>query len=352
MSTLVPSPTASTPSLVTGHPSPSALNRLVTLVGRVRELSLLLVLAAIVFGVWLRAPHFTSATNVRTILLSIAIIAVVAVGQTLVVLTRNVDLSVASTVGLVAYVVRDLLRDHPGFSIPLAIAIGLLIGAGLGAVNGLLVTAGGVPAIVATLGTLYVYRGIVFAIGGGDLVTGSQVPPEFRRLAQERPLGVPAPIWIAVGVALVVGYALRATRAGRGLYAVGSNPEAARLAGLHRERVVLGAFVLCGLLAGLGGIIWGARFPSIDANTARGLELQVVAAVVLGGVNIFGGSGTVFGAVLGAVLLGTISNALTILRLNQLWIQAFSGAAILGAVALDALITRRLQRALQARRRR
>jgi rhamnose transport system permease protein len=325
---------------------------LVALVGRARELSLLLVLAAIVFGVWLRAPHFISSTNLRQILLSVSIIAIVAVGQTLVVLTRNVDLSVASTVGLVAYVVRDLLRDHPGFSIALAIALGLLIGAGLGAVNGLLVTAGGVPAIVATLGTLYVYRGITFAVGGGDLVTGSEVPRAFRQLAQERPLGVPAPIWVTVVVAIVVGYALHATRPGRGLYAVGSNPDAARLTGLRRERLVFGAFVCCGLLAGLGGVIWGARFPSIDARAATGLELQVVAAVVLGGVNIFGGSGTVFGAVLGAVLLGTISNALTILRVNQLWIDAFAGAAIIVAVALDAVINRRLQRALQARRRR
>ena len=332
--------------------TPSALGRLVALVGRARELSLLLVLAAIVFAVWLKAPHFTSTDNIRTILLSISIIAVVAVGQTLVVLTRNVDLSVASTVGLVAYVVRDLLRDHPEFSIPLAIAIGLLIGTGLGAVNGLLVTVGGVPAIVATLGTLYVFRGVTFAIGGGELVTASEVPRAFRDLAQRRYLDIPAPILIAVVVALVAGYALRSTRPGRGLYAVGSNPDAARLAGLQRDRLVFGAFVVCGLLAGLGGIIWGARFPSVDARAATGLELQVIAAVVLGGVNIFGGSGTVFGAVLGAVLLGTISNALTILRVNPLWIQAFSGLAIVVAVSLDAFINRRLQRVLQARRRR
>jgi rhamnose transport system permease protein len=291
-------------------------------------------------------------TNLRQILLSVSILAIVAVGQTLVVLTRNVDLSVASSVGLVAYVVRDLLKDHPDVGIPAAIAAGLLLGALLGAVNGSLVTLGGVPAIVATLGTLYVYRGIVFAIGGGELITASEVPKSFRQIALSRPWGVPTPIIIAAAIALIFAYLLRYSRFGRELYAVGSNPEAARLAGLPTRRLVFAAYVLCGVLCGVGGVLWGARFGSIDARAATGIELQVIAAVVLGGVNIFGGSGTVLGAVLGAILLGTIQNALTILRLNQFWLQAISGAAILLAVTVDALVTRRVRRALVLRHRR
>lgn len=326
--------------------------RVIDLVGRVREAGLLIALAAVVVIVGVQAPRYLSTGNIRQILVSVSIIAVVAVGQTLVVLTRNVDLSVASTIGLVAYVVRDLFRDNPDFPIWLAVIVCILIGACLGGVNGLLVTVGGVPAIVATLGTLYVFRGMTFAIGGGELVTASEVPPDFRQIALSRPFGIPTPILVAAAAALIVGYVLRTTRSGRQLYAVGSNPEAARLAGLPVDRLVFSAFVACGALAAVGGILWAARFPSVDARAATGYELLVVAAVVLGGVNIFGGSGTVLGAILGAIFLGMIQNALTILRLNAFWLQAISGAAILIAVTLDLLITRRLQEILRARRQR
>lgn len=335
-----------------GTPRASGGARLVTLLGRFREAGLLVVLAVLFIGVSLREPRFASAGNIRQILLSIAIIAIVAIGQTLVVLTRNVDLSVASILGLVAYSVRDLLASHPGTPVVVAIVVGVLTGAALGAVNGLLVTFGRVPAIVATLGTLYIFRGITFAIGGGEMLTAHGVPLGFKQLAGGRPWGIPAPIIVAVALGLAAAYLLRTTRAGRQLYAIGSNPDAARLAGIPADRLVFGAYVICGALCGVGGILWGSRFGSIDASAARGLELNVIAAVVLGGVAIFGGSGTIVGALLGAVLLGTIQNALTILRLNQFWLQAISGGAILVAVTVDLLITRRLQRALLNRRRR
>ena len=325
-------------------------HRLVTILGRIREAGLVVALTAIVVGVTISEPRFSSVNNIRQILLSVSILAIVAIGQTLVVLTRNIDLSVASIVGLVAYEVRDILGNNPQMSITLAIVIGLLIGAGLGAVNGALVTVGRVPAIVATLGTLYVFRGLTFALGGGKLITASQVPPDFKQITLSRPWGIPTPIIIAAVLGLVFTYLLRYSRVGRQLYAIGSNPEAARPAGIQTDRVVFGAYVVCGLLCGVAGVLWGSRFGSIDARAATGIELQVVAAVVLGGVNIFGGSGTIVGALLGSVLLGTIQNSLTILRLNQFWIQAISGAAILVAVTIDLLITRKLRRSLAARR--
>lgn len=327
-------------------------DRLVGLVGRVRELGLLIALAAIVAVVGAQQSRFLTASNARQILLAVSILAILAVGQTLVVLTRNVDLSVASMVGLVAYVAGSILRDNPGFSVPLVVLIGCALGMGLGAVNGALVTVGRVPAIVATLGTLYVFRGVDYWIASGKQVVVADVPESYRDIAMTRVSGVPTPIIFAAGIALLVAYALRYTRVGRQLYAIGSNPDAARLAGIRSGRLVFGAFVASGLLAGIGGILWGSRFGAIDARAASGYELQVVAAVVVGGVNIFGGSGTVMGAVLGAVLLGTIANALTILRLNPFWLQAISGGAILVAVTIDLLITHRLQRALIARRHR
>ncbi|CAA9533046.1 MAG: Predicted L-rhamnose ABC transporter, transmembrane component 2 [uncultured Thermomicrobiales bacterium] len=334
--------------------APGRADRLVTLVGRVRELGLLIALLVLVVAVGLRAgDRFLSLGNLRTVLLAVSILAVMAAGQTLVVLTRNVDLSVASIVGLTTFVAGDLFKQNPGIAVPLVVGLACLLGLALGAINGALVTVGRVPAIVATLGTLYVYRGTTFWIAGGEQVNVSDVPDGYRDIAMTRAVAdVPNPILIAGAIALVVAYVLRYTRIGRQLYAIGSNPDAARLAGIRSDRLVFGAFAACGLLCGLAGVLWGARYGRIDSRAATGYELQVVAAVVVGGVNIFGGAGTVLGAVLGAVLLGTVANALTILRFDAFWLQAISGLAILIAVTIDLLITRRVGRTLLAGRNR
>ncbi|MDQ3694321.1 MAG: ABC transporter permease [Chloroflexota bacterium] len=327
-------------------------DQVVSTLSRVRELGLVFALLLIVVIVGLQQPRFVSPNNIRQILEAVSILGVLAVGQTLVVLTRNVDLSVASIVGLVAYVAGDLFKQNPGINVGLVIGLVLLMGLGLGAINGLLVTYGQVPAIVATLGTLYVYRGIDYLIASGQQITVSDVPDAYRAIAGAELFAIPLPIVITAVIVLIATYVLRYTRFGRQLYAVGSNPEAARIVGLQRDQIVFAAFALSGLLAAVGGILWGAKFGAVDARAAYGYELQVVAAVVVGGVNIFGGVGTVIGAVLGAIVLGSIQNALTILRLNPFWLQAISGGVILLAVLIDALITRRLQRMLLARRQR
>jgi rhamnose transport system permease protein len=325
--------------------------RLVNLIGRIRELSLLAVLAVIVLVVSVQEPRFVTAGNIRQILLSVSILAIVAVGQTVVVVTRNVDLSVGSMVGLTAYLTADLLAQRPGLPLVAVLALGCLLGVAMGALNGLLVTVGRVPAIVATLGTLYIYRGVDFVVAGGKQVNAADVPQNFLDLATGSVAGIPNLILFAAVVAAIGGAVLRSTRSGRQLYGIGSNSEAARLAGIRSGRLVFAAFATCGLLCGLAGVLWSARFATVDARAATGLELLVVAAVVVGGVNIFGGSGTVLGAVLGAILLGTIENSLTLLHLSQFWLQAVSGAAILAAVTADALITRRVQRILLRRSR-
>lgn len=325
---------------------------LIDLISRVREAGILLALGIVVLIVAVQEPRFVEPDNLEQILLSVSILAIVAVGQTLVVLTRNIDLSVGSIVGLSAFICADALKSSPGTSIVVIIGLGIIVGAGLGVVNGLLVTVGRVPAIIATLGTLYIFRGLDFSIAEGEQVNAADVPDAYLNLATGKVLGVPSLILFAAAVAAIATVVLRRTRGGRELYAIGSNPDAAKLSGVRSDRLVFGAFVMCGALCGLAGVLWGARFATIDARAATGLELAVVAAVVVGGVNIFGGSGTAIGAVLGAILLGTIQNALTILKLNPFWLQAIQGAAIIGAVTLDALITRRLQRVLQATRRR
>ncbi len=327
-------------------------SRLVGLVSRVRELGLLMVLLIIVVAVTVQVPQFMTASNIEQILLSVAILAIVAVGETLVVLTRNIDLSVGSIVGFSAFIVADLFKTQPGTNLLLAILLGCAVGLALGALNGLLVTVGRVPAIIVTLGTLYMYRGLDFVVAGGNQVSASDVPDSFLSLATTRILGIPALILFAAAIALLFAYLLHSSRSGRELYAIGSNPEAARLVGIRSDLLVFGTFLISGLLCGFAGVLWGARFATVNATAASGLELQVVAAVVVGGISTLGGSGTIMGAMLGAVVLGTIDDALNLLKLSQFWLQAIDGAAIVGAVTLDAFVTRWLRLTLLTRRER
>ena len=321
-------------------------------VSRLRELGLLIVLLFIVLIVGIQAPRFLRVDNFEQILLSVAILAIVAVGETLVVLTRNVDLSVGSMVGITAFVTAYFFKQLPGVNLLLGILLGCALGLVLGIVNGLIVSFGRVPAIVATLGTLYIYRALVFIFAANTTtqVNASDVPSGYLALATTQILGIPALILIAAVIAVIVGYFLHASQSGRQLYAVGSNPDAANMIGIRRDRLVFAVFAASGLLCGLAGVLWGARFATVDATDATGLELQVIAAVVVGGVNIFGGSGTILGAVLGAIVLGTLQNALNILNISQFWLQALYGAAIIGAVVLDAFITRWVRRTLLSRR--
>jgi rhamnose transport system permease protein len=332
-------------------PRPRAA-RLLDVVGRVREVGILFALLLVVAVVAVQEPRFLKPDNLEEILLSVSILAVVACGQTLVVLTRNIDLSVGSVVGFTAFVCADAIKGSPGTPVIVILLFGVVMGAGFGVINGFLVTVGKVPAIVVTLGTLYIFRGFDFIVAEGKQVNAADVPDAFLNLATGHVLGIPALILFAAVTVIVSSYGLRRWRSGRELYAIGSNPEAARLAGVPSGRLVFVAFVLCGALAGMAGVLWAARFGTVDARAGTGLELSVVAAVVVGGVNIFGGSGTAYGAALGAILLGTIENALAILKLNPFWLQAIQGAVIIAAVTIDALITRRLQRALRKARRR
>jgi rhamnose transport system permease protein len=318
-----------------------------TFIARQRELSLVIVIVVLSAFVWWQAPQFLSAANLSQVAILAAIIGIAAVGEAMVIITRNVDLSVDATIGLVAFSVADVLRTHT-LSLPVAIGYGIGLGLGLGVVNGAIVSVFRVPAIVATLGTMSVYRGFTFLIAGGRQVSVSDLPPEYIALARASVLGIPLYVVIAIVVVAIAGVLLQQTRFGRQVYAVGSNPEAATILGIRSRLVTFVVFSVCGLLAGLAGVLWGARFGTINATAANGVVLQIVAAVVVGGVNIFGGSGTVYGAMLGALFLGLIANALTLLHLSQFWLQAIYGGVILLAVAADAVIVRRMQRATLA----
>ena len=317
---------------------------LLSILARQRELSLVAIMVVLGALVTIAAPQFLTVSNISQVAILASVIAVAAVGEALVVITRNVDLSVEATIGLVAYSVARVLELH-ALDAPAAIALGLGIGLALGMINGVIVTLFKVPAIVATLGTLSVFRGVDYLIAGSHQVPLAGLPPGFSETAQAGLFGIPLFVLVAVVVVMIDSVILRSTRFGRQLYAVGSNPEAAAILGIPSRLVVFTAFSLCGMLAGVAGVMWVMEFGTINGTSATGVVLAVVAAVVVGGVNIFGGSGTLAGAALGALFLGFIANALILVGLSQFWLQAIYGLVILVAVSADAIILRRLKRA-------
>jgi rhamnose transport system permease protein len=330
-------------------PPVQARGRWLSAIARQRELSLVAIMVVLGGLVTLTAPQFLTVDNISQVAVLASVIAVAAIGEALVVITRNVDLSVEATIGLVAYCVASLLERH-ALDTPGAIAFGLGLGLVLGMINGVVVTILKVPAIVATLGTLSIFRGIDYLVAGSHQVPLAGLPPGFTDPAGDSVFGIPVFVLIALSIVIVGSVILRSTRFGRQLYAVGSNPEAAAILGIPSRLVVFTAFSLCGLLAGVAGILYVMEFGTINGTSATGLVLAVVAAVVVGGVNIFGGSGTLAGAAIGALFLGFIANALILVGLSQFWLQAIYGVVILLAISADAIILRRLQRATAARR--
>lgn len=316
---------------------------------QIRELVLVLLIILVLIFFGSQIENYYSARFFNRISTSVAIIAVVAIGQTLVVLTRNIDLSVGSVVGFTAYFVGQQLAHNNDISPPTAVLMAIGLGAALGAVNGALVAYGGVPSIIVTLGTLALYRTILVEYSDAQTVLTADLPQWLLDLPQvnlisfgnlDFRLMVGGMLAVVVVFQLVLAY----LPYGRRLYAIGSNPEAARVAGFPAQRIVFLAFVLCGALAGLAGFMFLARFGNITVVAGLGLELSSVAAVVVGGVNIFGGSGTAVGALLGAILIDLIDNSLIRwAEVSEFWRDALLGLLILVAVATDAVIMNRLR---------
>ncbi|KQY56322.1 MULTISPECIES: ABC transporter permease [unclassified Nocardioides] len=327
--------------------SQSRSTRLFNTVFRSREMSILLVLLLVIAAATVKTPSFLFSSNSwRDLLLTPSILLLLAAGQAVVIITRNVDLSVGSVLAFTAYLTGRLFIDHPGLPVVAVVAAGMLAGALLGLVNGLLVAIGKVPALVITLGTMYVYRGIVLSWAGSDRVNASDMPEGFLSLGTRSVLGIPVLFMVAAVVVCLVGYYLHSHRGGRELYAIGSDPDAAVLYGLPVRRRVIAAFVFSGALAGLAGVVYAARYGTVSSGAGTSIELEAVAAVVIGGVAIFGGSGTVWGASLGAILLVTIDRALPILGIPDFWQRAVVGALILSAIVLDRILALRQARKL------
>jgi rhamnose transport system permease protein len=326
--------------------------RLVDLIFRAREFGIIAVLAVFVAVTTAVQPRFVDSQNIKFVFSNAVIFALLALGETLVVVARHIDISVGSVLGLSAYLSAHLFSQLHGIPIAAVFATGLAIGLGCGAVNGAIVAIARVPSLVVTLATLYIYRALDVLIVGGGMVVASTLPNSFIAIPSSTWSHLSSVPYLAIVIAALVAvtaYCLRSFRSGRELYAIGSNPDAALLAGVPTGKRVFAAFVLSGGVAGIAGVLWAATYGTIDSTAGYGYELTVVAAVVVGGVNIFGGSGTVIGAALGALLLATINQALYVLGISSFWDPAIDGFLIVLAISLDHWITVHLTSALRKR---
>jgi len=305
-----------------------------------REAGIAVMIVLFCLAVGAFKPQFLTFDQLRIILLLTPLIMIGAMGQMLVIVARHVDLSIGSILGLSAMVSGMLYRWDAtwfGFDVPwwMGIPISVAVGTLLGLANGALITVFRLPAIIVTLGTLSLYRGLTFIISSAKQIDRQWIPSELKGLSQTSPIfGIPWIIFIAFGVAILVWYFAMHTRVGRQIYALGSNPVAAPLRGIKVTQVTLLVFAISGALSGLAGILYASRWGFVNpSNTGSGFEFQVIAAVVIGGASINGGVGTVLGTVLGVLLLGCVSAALPLLG-----IPGTSQAAIYGAVILIALV--------------
>lgn len=301
-----------------------------------RELALGLIIGLMVIGIGLYAPAFVAPDNIAYVLDDTSILFMMAMAQMMVILTRGIDLSVAANLALSGMISASLAQNYPELPVITYIALAIACGTMLGLFNGILISSLGIPPIAVTLGTLAVYRGLIVVYGGGDQVNASEMGDVFQNFPKTPVLGVTATFWIMVVVAIAIWIFLGKTRTGRGLYAVGGNPVAARYCGVNIKRQQLLVYVVSGAIAGLCGYLWVARYGVAYSEIASGFELTVIAACVIGGVSIAGGVGSVAGTLLGAMFFGVIVNALPVMQVTPFWQMAISGAVILAAVIVNA----------------
>ena len=315
-----------------------------------REVTLVgLILLLFVF-VSLRAPGFASVANLNDIVNDTALLVMVGLAQYLIILTGGIDLSVASIMGLSGMCAALLNKLDPSMPIPLVILVALGAGLALGAFNGTLVGWAGISSIIATLGTISIYRGAIFLMSGGEWISAHEMTEGFRMIPDAKLLGISAIIWYMVLVVILFSVFMNLTRTGREIYALGGNKTAAKYVGIRDKKVNFLVFCLSGLVAGFAGLLYVARYAAAQNDTAAGFELATVAACVIGGVSIAGGSGTVMGVVLGALFLGIINNALTVINLSPFFQMAIQGFVILAAIVANTVMSQRAEKLALARR--
>jgi len=305
-----------------------------------RELLLLVAIGLLLVLVASRFPAFVAPSNLIVVFNDTSPLILLAIGQMIVILAKCIDLSVAANLALTGMVVSLINVWAPGLPIIFIVMIAIGFGTLLGMFNGILVWKLAIPPIVVTLGTLTIFRGIIFLLTEGKWVNSHEMSDAFKAVPRSDILGLPVLSWIAITVVIMFSIIMTRTTLGRAFYAAGGNPHAATYAGINVGRTQFWAFTISGAIAGLTGYLWVSRFAVAYVDVAGGFELTVVAACVIGGVSIMGGIGSVQGALLGALFLGIIANALPVVNISPFWQMAISGSAIIIAVILNAQANR------------
>jgi ribose transport system permease protein len=303
--------------------------------GLPKGMGLLWVLIALCGVATLLSPAFLNLANVTNVMRQVSLFGIVSVGMTFVILTKGIDLSVGSILGVCA--VTSALLIASGWPIPVVIAITLLIGTAMGAVNGIGITLGGVPPFIMTLGMMVMGRGLAMTIANGEPIGLGGAAASFMWLGRGAVLGVPVPVWIFAVVAAVAIFVLRYTAYGRQVYAVGSNVDAARLSGIHVGLVTFSVYVISGFLASLTALIFVSRLTVGEPTAGTGIELEAIAITVIGGTSLFGGEGGIIGTIVGAGILAVLANIMNLVGISPFTQQIVKGAIIVGAVLYEML---------------
>lgn len=301
-----------------------------------RDLAFAGLTALLIVVVTVAFPGFATPRHLAGLLDDTAILILLALGQMLVILVRGVDLSVAANLALSGMLAALFNRAYPGAGVLPAVLIAVAAGTGLGAANGLLVWKLRLPPIVVTLGTMSVYRGVIYLLSKGAWVNENEMSRPFLAFPRGAFLGLSTLSWFAIVIAAVFVFTLRRARLARDLYAAGGNPEAAAYSGIDAGRMQFVAYTICGAIAGLCGCLWVSRFAVAYTDIALGFELQVIAACLIGGVAIAGGVGSAVGVVLGCLFIGVIRSSLPLVGISPFWQMFINGAVILVAVLISA----------------
>ncbi|MCV0426985.1 MAG: ABC transporter permease [Roseibium sp.] len=312
------------------------MSRVISACLHTRELTLLLMILGIVVMMSFVTPYFLSASNFRAVAVGMTPTAIIVIGMAILLASGGFDLSVGSVMALSSTVVALLLLA--GVPMPVAVILGLLLGAVAGLVNGILITMIGINPLVATLGTMSIARGIALVLTEGFSV--SSLPPAFGYIGKASLLGIPLLVILTLSLIILFDLAVRHTRFFRQIYFIGANEKAAMLSGIAVNRVRIIAYILTGVLAALAGVLLASRLMSGTPTAGNALELQVLAAAVIGGASLRGGEGTILGAFLGVVFVALINNAMTMLAVSIYWQMIVIGAVLVCAVALDMLVRR------------
>lgn len=305
----------------------------------IQKFSTVLILIMLMIVLTVMKPVFMTGNNIMTILLQTAVIAVIAIGETLVIITSGIDLSVGSLVAISGVASAIFMRD--GMNMVLACILGILISAACGLINGFIVAKGNIPEFIVTLGMMSIVRGASLVVTQGLPVSG--LPDSFQVLGTGKVFGViPVPAVIMVILAIIFTLILKKTLIGRYTYAIGSNEEATKLSGINTDRVKITVYGLSGLLAGIAGILLTARLISAQPTAGTGYELDAIAAAVIGGASLAGGEGTITGTIIGALIMGVLRNGLNLLNVSAFWQQIVIGTIIIAAVYGDKLKNKKL----------